>query len=93
MHCSATADGAVQAWNAQEECRCYALQLQTCSAMNRKPLSIVSSNVSPRMGLKGFHVRSLPGNGPMVNPMTHANLDSAQKLRQIYRDTKALYTA
>ena len=80
MHCSAMADGAVEDWNAHEEFLCYALQLQTCSAMNRKPLSIVSSNVSPRMGLKGFHVRSLPGNGPIVNPITHANLKQAQKL-------------
>ena len=33
-----------------------------------------SSNVSPRMGLNGFQVRSLPPNGPMQNAVTHANL-------------------
>ena len=47
---------------------------QTCSAMNFKPLSMPSSKVSPSMGLKGFQVLSLPGNGPMVKPTTHASL-------------------
>ena len=28
------------------------------------------------MGLKGFHVRSLPPNGPMQKPATHASLHS-----------------
>lgn len=36
-----------------------------------------SSKVSPSIGLNGFHVRSLPGNGPIVNPTTQASLHQA----------------
>ena len=61
------------------------LGICTCSAINRSPLFMDSSNVSPRMGLKGFHVRSLPGNGPIVNPTTHASLNNRHTPQSLSR--------
>ena len=53
----------------------------TCSARKRTPFEgRSSSKVSPRMGLNGFHVRSLPPNGPMQKPATHAQ-PAVRKLR------------
>ncbi len=52
-----------------------ACECRTCSARNLTPLvGRSSSKVSPRMGLKGFQVRSLPPKGPMQKPATHASL-------------------
>lgn len=49
--------------------------LPTCSAMYFMPLSgLPYSNVSPRMGLKGFQGRSMVPKGPIVKPTTHASL-------------------
>ena len=46
----------------------------TCSARNLTLCSLSSSKVSPRMGLKGFQVRSLPPNGPRQKAATQAIL-------------------
>lgn len=52
----------------------------TCSARNLTPFSGKSSSkVSPRIGLKGFQVRSLPPNGPMQKPVTHATLHKTNR--------------
>jgi len=50
---------------------------RACSARKRTPLPQSSSNVSPRMGLNGFQVRSLPPNGPMQKAVTQASLRRA----------------
>lgn len=54
-----------------------ACECRTCSARNLTPfVGRSSSKVSPRMGLKGFQVRSLPPKGPMQKPATHASLQT-----------------
>ena len=49
----------------------------TCSARNRTLCSLSSSKVSPRIGLNGFQVRSLPPKGPKQNAATQAILHHA----------------
>ena len=58
---------ACQGWTAQS-------LGHTCSARNRTPFSPSSSKVSPRMGLKGFQVRSFEPKGPRQKPAIHASL-------------------
>ena len=50
----------------------------TCSARKRTPFGRSTSKVSPRMGLKGFQVRSLLPKGPRQNPAIQASLPSKQ---------------
>lgn len=63
-----------------------------CSARKRTLLPTSSSNVSPRMGLNGFQVRSLPPNGPMQNAVTHANLRTPRHADQQQRQILELIT-
>ena len=46
----------------------------TCSARYRTPLPTSSSNVSPRIGLKGFQARSMQLKGDTAYAATQANL-------------------